>query len=801
MNSESKTNFYEDSKGFIIANWKTIKQNIIVMNNKEIKAKEIDNITNNEYKITIKIEKGKKKLIIENQIDLGTFNIRDNYRTINFIYYIEGAKNEKNNIILNPEEILYYINKYKIKNPVYIRKNNYYYIKTSNIAQIFENNEINDIMDSNMKDILHKDKYREFLMKEGDKVINLYINDNINDIYKYCNTINNGDFIITEKRDNFCNKIKNYLKNDKDNLLFLSGPSKIGKTISILNEINNSNKKYLYIDIKYLTDLNDNDKRLYLYNECFRLFDLYDDYYNFIKNNYEIFYKLDDILDFIQCLANSMKDFYEVIIIIDNYDDIYVKEKLWYNYIDKLIQYKIIKFIFCGNGIIFNRFIQLYFSNNILCYKFIYIKTLYLNLDCKNNDYLNYLKKKYDGKNSKILCFLILFKKALDPINGFDNFSNFNDFPSQFFIFEKKLNKVFIKFYNDNLSIILENDIKLYLLQDIVFFDLDLFNNFGFKGIIEEELILTLLELGKIIISSPIEEKNILKVSEILSIKNESNINNEINIKNPIIIRQTFSSAKALDACIIIDNTAFFIQIGLNKKLLSINKVLKINFVKLLNDVSTYINIKLNGYKLIFIFDKERIEKIYSIYEKKIEQSNELYNYFKENNINLNNITNRIKVDNEYKKFIKLKKDISKFSSKIGPEVCDIKGFGYLLFSLKDFHLYTYDGNIINDKKQLFNMKIKNTKYPKNIIILLNEYEDFKILKDFQILGKIETKLKECSLEKKFSFLNCDILNFKNFNIEYYMNHCFYKISFKDGKINSDFNDREYSNYYLLKPS
>ena len=85
----------------------------------------------------------------------------------------------------------------------------------------------------------------------------------------------------------------------------------------------------------------------------------------------------------------------------------------------------------------------------------------------------------------------------MDPINGFDNFTNFNDFPSQFFIFEKKVNKIFIKFYNDSLSTNLENDIKLYLLHDIAFFDLDLFNNFAFKGIIEEELFLTLFQLGK----------------------------------------------------------------------------------------------------------------------------------------------------------------------------------------------------------------------------------------------------------------------------------------------------------------
>ena len=184
---------------------------------------------------------------------------------------------------------------------------------------------------------------------------------------------------------------------------------------------------------------------------------------------------------------------------------------------------------------------------------------------------------------------------------------------------------------------------------------------------------------------------------------------------------------------------------------------MRVNFRKLLNDVSTYINIKLNEYKLIFIFDKEGIEEMYLEFEKKITTLNELSKYFKENKINLGKITNKIKGNYKYKCYIKLKKDISKFTSKIGPEVCKNKGIRYLLFSLKDFQVYTNDGNIINDAKQLLNMTIKNTKFPKNIISLLNDFEDFRILNDLQILEKIENKLKECFLKKRFSFLNCDI--------------------------------------------
>ena len=159
MNSESKVDFYEGSKKCIIDNWDIINENINVMNDNKRKIKEIEKLTNNEYKIIIKIENENKKLILKNKFDLRTFNA-----------------------ILNPKEILYYINKYKIKNPVYFLNNNYYYINSSNIEQIFKTKEINDIMDSNMEDILQKNKYHEFLMKDSDKVINLYINDKISDI-------------------------------------------------------------------------------------------------------------------------------------------------------------------------------------------------------------------------------------------------------------------------------------------------------------------------------------------------------------------------------------------------------------------------------------------------------------------------------------------------------------------------------------------------------------------------------------------------------------------------------------------
>ena len=50
-----------------------------------------------------------------------------------------NIKNEKLNIILNPNEILKYIQDYHIKNPIYYLDNNIHTINSLNLNIIFEN--------------------------------------------------------------------------------------------------------------------------------------------------------------------------------------------------------------------------------------------------------------------------------------------------------------------------------------------------------------------------------------------------------------------------------------------------------------------------------------------------------------------------------------------------------------------------------------------------------------------------------------------------------------------------------------
>ena len=148
------------------------------------------------------------------------------------------------------------------------------------------------------------------------------------------------------------------------------------------------------------------------------------------------------------------------------------------------------KLIIWGNGKFFNKLISKYFSDKSMNYNFIYIDNLKLNLNKDNNEYIDYLSNKYKNNISKITFYLILFKKALHSINGFEDFKNIIDFPSQNFIFNKYTNNnkdVSLTFIFDNNSKnFLDNNIKFYLLSDITFSGLNYLNNLSFTGIIEE---------------------------------------------------------------------------------------------------------------------------------------------------------------------------------------------------------------------------------------------------------------------------------------------------------------------------
>ena len=825
-NNDIKTDLKENAKIYIANNWDIINNYITDMINKKISIIKIEDLKiDSNYYITITIEDSKVNLITLNKNDkddLSYFLIEKIFRRIKFIFEKNGKKYEKTNIIFNSDEIINYIYDYDIKNPNYLLNNRLFSINYSNINEIFNNLYIEEIYDVkiDIPDTYFIKNY--YIKKLGNKVLNLYIDDNMN---KYCSNIYNGKYEITTKRKKINNEINNFIQSE-DPFLFITGTAFCGKSVTILEKLEESNKKFLYLDFKYIYDLqDDNSKRQYIIKECMRLFDNYYNYKQFIITNHNIFLHMNNVLFLIKLLIQIIIEKFKnnALIIIDNYDDIYVDRKLDYIYIENLLKHNDkAKIIFCGNGNFFNYLIIHYFSGKNNKYKFLYIDNLNLDLSNDNNDYINYLNKKYNNNKSKIIFYLLLFKRAINPINisfiidtfylkyaeaasyslekynGFINFENMDEFPSQFFEFKKIDKVVTINFYKTNYENFVDNDVKIFLIKDIIFFDLTLFNNSAFKGIVEEELIITLIEMGKIILTKEIDKNNIIKVKEILSIKEENKDNyNKINLEDPIIIRQTNSSAEALDLCIIINNTALLIQIGINKNRNSIIKVINKKYNSLINYISNYINKKIYNFQLLFIFDKNKIETLYEEFNAKLNAKKILQE--KLNIVNIRKITNEIKSNIDYQNYKKLKNEISKFSYKLGPEVCKIKKIQYLLFSLNNFKLYQHGGGIINDTNQFFNILNlnKNSKIPKNIIVQLRNYEDFQNLIEIKYLSQVESQLNQCTIEKKFCFLNCDNADYQNFNIIYFLKNICYKISFIDGIISDD-NKEDYSYYYLL---
>ena len=75
------------------------------------------------------------------------------------------------------------------------------------------------------------------------------------------------DYIKWQQKENaFEKQIKEFIQSS-NSVLFLPGPIKIGKTISILNIMDKLDLRYLYEDFKYINSLKENDKKIYLFQE------------------------------------------------------------------------------------------------------------------------------------------------------------------------------------------------------------------------------------------------------------------------------------------------------------------------------------------------------------------------------------------------------------------------------------------------------------------------------------------------------------------------------------------------------
>ena len=815
--------FRIEAKKIIEDNWEYIKEEKDKLNKNKSLNKIPLKVNKTNYTINlIKIEKKEEILNIINMKKVPDnafkYNIYKESRMIKFFHLSKNKLELNENLVCNPKDINFYLKKYNIQLPKYKLNNEAKSISSNGEKDVFKLENVTEIYDAKNESILNINDFSEVLGRTYEKVSDNYINAEENEI---SNNINNGKYIITDRRIILENKIKNFIIN-KDSFLFLTGPRKIGKSLTILQVLNTEDQRYIYFDLSLLKKLDKKKKYNCLIKEFYRLFDSYSIYIEFMKDFSDKMIDLDNILkfilkfiDYISKLSNLFEE--KIIIIIDNYDDLLVQNPIDQKYVEaiqeKLLMNKQIKFIICGSGQIFNEMIYNYFKGNSLKYNFFYINNMgIMNLENYNNnpdEYLEYLNEKYKNNLNQVIFFIILFKKLTNPITGFDDFKNIKEFPSQFyeFIKQKGNNKIIIQFYKEDVFKELENKIKYNNLNDLVFQDLKYFKNNSFKGFVEEELIINLIEIGKLLSNFQICKENIITVNELINIKNEKIIN-EIKVDLPILIKQLSGYGESIDIILIVNKKAIFIQIGINKEKSDIDKVKSINYDTLLKNVSTFLDIQLNSYELVFIFEKEHQEQLYKDFNDISNIVKEKREYLLMKYKKLKPKTNLEKADNIFEEYEEKSKKLSYFSSTVGAEVCKTYNIPYLLFSISNFKLYNKENILLNSYKDLLDSIEEVNKIPKNIINQLKQIEFFKDISKVNIYSKMEKKIFDGMLKGDINlnfnnfYLNCNELSFNDFNTEYYEDKNEYKkVAFKNGIIitNEKITNEEYSDYYLIK--
>ena len=292
--------------------------------------------------------------------------IFNNSRKIKFVFFEKLLKIEKTHLILTPNDINYYINKYNIENPKYKKGDNYYSINSINEKDIFDNLDIFEILDGTGGDIPSIEIFKKYNERSFNDISNLYILDNYDN---NCKNIFNNKYKKTIKRNELENKINNFIKSEHP-ILFLTGPEKTGKSITIIKSLINSSKKFLYLDISIIYKLPKNEKKKYIFLELLRLFNYYKEYTFIINKYFNIFENTDNIIQFTKNLIqefiiNEIKN--TIVLVLDNYDDLYTHEAFSNTFISYLnIILKKIKLILCGNGKFFNYLINQYFSGKIV---------------------------------------------------------------------------------------------------------------------------------------------------------------------------------------------------------------------------------------------------------------------------------------------------------------------------------------------------------------------------------------------------------------------------------------------------
>ena len=532
---------------------------------------------------------------------------------------------------------------------------------TKDLQSCFDNNNVVEIkkIDVSYQSIVKKLKEKKKKYK--------YIEDfNLNMKYSRGN-YKNQEIILNKEMPKFYEKLKFFLNNDENSLIYIFGVKGSSKTINLLfgiyqstlelklpllyldNELMKSPiKNYYYFKRQILDLMFDEEKLTAFYKKGFHK--------KFKKNGIFIPFLYDYLQNIIK--EDVFNEFFgsKILIVIDNYNNDEYNDKL--NQIIKLVLENSdkLKLIICGNAN-FLRNKQLNYLTEKEEIKSIYLECLpfdFQKLSGFENEILSlpsfYFRYYNDQKNEieNIQSFIdTCTEKEIECCKNFNiyglynsiiyeekllSYEQLNEFflqlPNDYLIYEKIVDshntKYKFKFHNSIFrNAVIESSKNKILIQSFNNLTNVNLNNQLDRievGIFFERILTLFFKCNKFNIDNiKFEKENQLEVKELYYFRESEyeKYNGTINKNKPIIITQSNFKGKFYDLLFLMPINkkydAVFIQIGLDKDkktILELKNDIEQNSNEYKKGIKQFIGEVINSIHLVFIFDKETQKEI-----------------------------------------------------------------------------------------------------------------------------------------------------------------------------------------------
>ena len=686
----------DKEREIICKNWHNIKNHL---ESNELFEATIENL---KFKAQI-YGKDRICLIIEKTKNIFIL-IRKDAKIIKFKYYSNDELKEKDELIICPSYINKLVKYYKMIHPVYSDKDNDTNVSVDETKSqsIYNEPGITEIFDDRFSLYISETNFYTYINFLPSKVSENYNEFSIN---KYSKLVNDDNTLTSKKRSELSDLLMQYIS---QKIIFLIGCQKIGLTFTFLETLKFSQN--FYINFEELNSLSKTtDKRKYIFQKFFCLFDNFSEYNEFINKKIFGIKGYDNMLKVITEIIEAINEYNDnntvlgtTNIILDNYDDYLVgNSKLSVDYVDNL--YKIIKkndirIFILGRGLHINSLLIKYFFKPYDMPPYIlfkYYTSLDLNLENiihmrnkeDNFDELgNYLKNKIQD-TEYLIYKLIMIKNIPSIINEFFE----EEIPFQFLKFQKDDKNLEISFQFDDLFDLNNKKIREYISKLNCFKNFSSIKNQAVKGFIFEELLVSIFMNNKGFQNLNFTLNNIVEVGQIYNMENIIP-QNKIE-EGPILIIQK-NNGEVFDFGIVINqnNIEYFIgiQAGLNKtkeEITNYKAKLELNEEKIVNDISTLTKRKITQFRFIIILHKETQNEVKSKYDKIYEEKN---------NIKINTIYEKKEYESKSKK-------LSYFNSNYGTVCCENANISFFVFSTNDFCFYQQEKKIEDFNPESFN--------------------------------------------------------------------------------------------------